>query len=72
MKFPAALILTALLTASSYGGPAEKPNIILIISDDQSFTGYGFMGHKIVKTPQTSLKNTAARARPPRPRSSTP
>jgi arylsulfatase A-like enzyme len=29
----------------------EKPNVILIISDDHGFTDYGFMGHEIVKTP---------------------
>jgi len=28
-----------------------KPNIILIISDDQGYPDYGFMGHSIVKTP---------------------
>ena len=27
------------------------PNIILIISDDQSWTDYGFMGHEHIKTP---------------------
>ncbi len=27
------------------------PNIILIISDDQSWTDYGFMGHEIIQTP---------------------
>ena len=30
---------------------APKPNVILIISDDQGFTDYGFMGHKVAKTP---------------------
>ena len=30
----------------------EKPNVILIISDDHGFNDYGFMGHPIVKTPQ--------------------
>lgn len=29
----------------------QAPNIILIISDDQHFQDYGFMGHQIVKTP---------------------
>ncbi len=28
-----------------------KPNVILIISDDQGFPDYGFMGNKIVHTP---------------------
>ncbi len=30
---------------------AEKPNVILIISDDQGFPDYGFMGNKAVATP---------------------
>ena len=28
-----------------------KPNVILILSDDHGFTDYGFMGHKVVQTP---------------------
>ena len=27
------------------------PNIVLIISDDQSYTDYGFMGHEAIETP---------------------
>jgi arylsulfatase A-like enzyme len=30
---------------------AERPNIVLILSDDQAWTDYGFMGHEVVKTP---------------------
>jgi len=30
---------------------AEKPNVVLILSDDQSWTDYGFMGHEHIKTP---------------------
>ena len=29
----------------------EKPNIVLIISDDQAWTDYSFMGHETIKTP---------------------
>jgi arylsulfatase A-like enzyme len=29
----------------------ESPNIVLIISDDQSWTDYGFLGHKHIETP---------------------
>ncbi len=39
-------------TAEKPAATAEKPNVILIISDDHGFTDYGFMGHEIVKTPQ--------------------
>jgi arylsulfatase A-like enzyme len=30
---------------------AQQPNIVLIISDDQSWTDYGFMGHEAIQTP---------------------
>jgi uncharacterized sulfatase len=33
------------------GIAATKPNIVLIISDDQSWTDYSFMGHPDIKTP---------------------
>jgi len=29
----------------------ELPNIVLIISDDQAWTDYGFMGHPVIQTP---------------------
>lgn len=38
-------VLTAPLTA------ADRPNVVLIISDDHCWTDYGFMGHPQVKTP---------------------
>jgi arylsulfatase A-like enzyme len=52
MKLFATLILHAILFASAYGATAEKTNIILIISDDHSFTDYNFMGNEMVKTPE--------------------
>ena len=30
---------------------ADSPNIVLILSDDQAWTDYGFMGHADIKTP---------------------
>jgi arylsulfatase A-like enzyme len=30
---------------------ASAPNVILIISDDQAYTDFGFMGHPVVRTP---------------------
>lgn len=33
------------------GHAAKKPNVVIILSDDQSWTDYGFMGHEIIKTP---------------------
>ncbi|TWU35040.1 sulfatase family protein [Novipirellula artificiosorum] len=29
----------------------QSPNIVLILSDDQSWTDYGFMGHEAIQTP---------------------
>ncbi|MGA1236073.1 MAG: sulfatase-like hydrolase/transferase [Limisphaerales bacterium] len=37
----------------SLGGEADRfPNVLLIISDDQAWGDYGFMGHHEVETPQ--------------------
>ncbi len=50
------LALVFILSAFAIVRPAlaadrTRPNVILILSDDQGFTDYGFMGHKIVQTP---------------------
>ena len=37
--------------AGAFAKTAQRPNIVLIISDDQSWTDYGFMGHDAIKTP---------------------
>ena len=44
-------ILLAILSLGGIATAADKPNIVLIISDDQSWTDYGFMGHADIKTP---------------------
>jgi arylsulfatase A-like enzyme len=54
-RLPALILLLATaaipaLAAKPATAP-EKPNVILIISDDHGFPDYGFMGHEIVKTP---------------------
>ena len=51
MKSIIALTLHGLLLVGAIAEPNSQPNIILIISDDQSFTDYGFMGNAQVKTP---------------------
>ncbi len=43
--------LLVTVIALSGGLAATKPNIVLIISDDQSWTDYSFMGHPDIKTP---------------------
>lgn len=37
---------------------ADRPNIVLIISDDHSFTDYGFMGHDTIQTPNLDKLST--------------
>ncbi len=44
------LHLVTALCALSFA-VAEKPNIVIILSDDQGWTDYGFMGHGEIKTP---------------------
>ena len=48
-QFP--LLLAIFLWLSASASAAQAPNIILIISDDQGFSDYGFMGHPVVRTP---------------------
>ncbi len=46
--------LTLLLTYLSIVSASianEKPNFLFILSDDQAWTDYGFMGHDEIKTP---------------------
>ncbi|HAW98266.1 MAG TPA: sulfatase, partial [Opitutae bacterium] len=40
-----------LLTLAAWGTALAKPNVLYIISDDQAWTDYGFMGHAHIKTP---------------------
>lgn len=49
MKFAAALILAiSAISGTLYAG---QPNVVLIISDDQAWTDFGFMGHEVIETP---------------------
>ena len=55
------LIALSLLVAAAFAGePAARPNIVFIISDDQAWNDYGFMGHKQIETPH--LDRLAARS----------
>lgn len=42
--------LFAMIALSAHAG-AKPPNIVLILSDDQSYTDYSFMGHPHIETP---------------------
>jgi len=52
--------LFAVLICLSPLSAAEKPNIVMIISDDQAWTDYGFMEHEVIKTP--NLDKLASRS----------
>jgi arylsulfatase A-like enzyme len=46
------VIVLVLLACSRVVGAADRPpNIVLIISDDQAWTDFGFMGHDAIETP---------------------
>lgn len=52
MSRPAALvILLVLLCGPASSLSAAPPNVLMIISDDQAWTDYGFMGHPRIQTP---------------------
>lgn len=50
------LLLLLLALAISRAGVAQaeerSPNVVMIISDDQAWTDYGFMGHETIQTPR--------------------
>ena len=47
------LLLTLFLPSAALTGAAESapPNVVLILSDDQHWSDYGFMGHEHLQTP---------------------
>ncbi|MGQ9605032.1 MAG: sulfatase family protein [Thermogutta sp.] len=53
----------AAVSAAESGRPAipDRPNVVMIISDDQAWTDYGFMGHPVIRTP--NLDRLAAQSR---------
>ena len=53
MRFNIRFLLLSLLLAffASRAAVAAKPNVLMIISDDQAWTDYGFMGHDVIQTP---------------------
>jgi len=53
MKHLLLTTIAAVLLVDPNLAPAasQRPNIVFILSDDQAWTDYGFMGHKDIKTP---------------------
>lgn len=44
-------LMCGVATKSSADEQATPPNVVMIISDDQAWTDYGFMGHDSIQTP---------------------
>ena len=51
MKTIIGLALLSLTTTIAAAAQTQPPNIVLILSDDQGFTDYGFMEHPEIETP---------------------
>ena len=49
--FAAAALLAALQAPLAGIAADDRPNVVLILSDDQAWSDYGFMGHPTIKTP---------------------
>ena len=48
------LLIAAIALSHGLASAADTPppNIVLIISDDQAWTDYGFIGHEVIRTPR--------------------
>jgi arylsulfatase A-like enzyme len=59
IRRPVALLLGMLALIGCATAPSvadeRPPNIVLIISDDQAWGAYGFMGHPVIKTPNLDM-----------------
>ncbi len=51
-------LISSLFLASGFAdslanaaAPVKPPNVVMILSDDQAWTDFGFMGHEVIKTP---------------------
>jgi arylsulfatase A-like enzyme len=65
MRYPVGPVFVALIAVLLSAAPppavaADRPNVVLIISDDQGWNDFGFMGSAIVNTP--NLDRLAARS----------
>ncbi|MCB1227660.1 MAG: sulfatase [Verrucomicrobiales bacterium] len=45
------LLIAALTLGFAAIAPAAPPNIVFLLSDDQAWMDYGFMGHPVIQTP---------------------
>ncbi|MCH7918912.1 MAG: arylsulfatase [Planctomycetes bacterium] len=64
LKTLAAVIVTMALSpvcSAGIGQTADRPNVVLIITDDQGYGDFGFIGNPVIKTPalDTMARNSA-------------
>lgn len=60
-RFALPIAIVVLLAACARTFAAAPPNIVMIISDDQAWTDFGFMGHPVIQTPHLDqLANQSA------------
>ena len=45
------VLILRMIAAGTLAQAGDKPNVVVILSDDQSWGDYGFMGHPHLKTP---------------------
>ncbi|HAD62145.1 MAG TPA: N-acetylgalactosamine-6-sulfatase, partial [Planctomycetaceae bacterium] len=45
------VLILFFITAGTLVQAGDRPNVVFILSDDQGWGDYGFMGHPHVKTP---------------------
>lgn len=53
-SLPAWLVMAAWLFAALFAcvsSAGEPPNVVMIVADDQAWTDFGFMAHKVIRTP---------------------
>src|SRR6185503_9963827 len=44
--------IAAVLFHANCRAADRPPNVVMIVADDQGWTDFGFMGHKVVRTPR--------------------
>ena len=45
------VLILSMIAAGTLVQAGDKPNVVFILSDDQGWGDYGFMGHPHIKTP---------------------
>src|SRR4051812_25252116 len=51
MKHVLLFFICGCLVSTAGAIQAKQPNVVMIISDDQAWTDFGFMGHPVIRTP---------------------